>query len=92
MSDIWNKVKSGTKEIAGKTNDAIESGKLKREVSHLRSKIEKLTLEVGKVVVEASDEGATYIPLSHERLSLIMEEIRLYKKKIAAMEQKLKSQ
>ena len=90
MSDFWKKVKSGTKDLADKTGEALETGKLKREIANLKKKNDKLCKKIGEMTVERYVRGNRSLSLSEGEVFKLIKEIQVYKQTIYTLEEKLK--
>lgn len=86
MSNLWDKLKAGTKELADRTNDAIETGRTKLEITSLKRRIDKCHRDLGKMVAKAHENNEAVFDLTKVSVKVIMSEIADHKKEIARLE------
>lgn len=89
MGEIWRKIKSGSKGIADKTGEAIETGRLKREISDHRKKIEPLLRQLGHLAWERYTSGDRELPLSDGKAIDLLREVQLRNQTIDTLEKKI---
>lgn len=91
-SNLWNKLKAGTKELADRTNDAIETGRTKLEITSLKRRIDKCHRDLGKMVAKAYDQEETAFDLTKVSVKVIMTEIADHRKEIERLQALLKAE
>ncbi|MEN7546467.1 hypothetical protein AAG747_01020 [Rapidithrix thailandica] len=87
MANFWNKAGNTYKMLKGKTNRAIEVGKLQIEISQLKSHVNSLYRQIGKLIFELSEEGTTEVSLTEERIAKKITEIKEKKARIEELEE-----
>ncbi|MDW7695605.1 hypothetical protein R9C00_26540 [Flammeovirgaceae bacterium SG7u.111] len=82
MGNFWTGARKTLKVLQGKTNTAIESGKLHLEINQLNGRIGGVYKEIGEYVNKKNEEGYRELPLSDDFISEKLNEVKYYKKKI----------
>ena len=89
MSTFWDNLKETTRDLADKTNEALESGKLKLEITGYKRKIDRCHREIGEMVARAYEGEADTYDLDNPAMRALMGEVAAYKRAIEDLEARM---
>ncbi|GAB5519463.1 MAG: hypothetical protein RhofKO_17140 [Rhodothermales bacterium] len=89
MSTFWDNLKETTRDLADKTNEALETGKLKLEVTGYKRKIDRCHREIGEMVARAFEGEADTYDLDNPAMRALMGEVSAYKRAIEDLEARM---
>jgi hypothetical protein len=87
MSDFWDNARGSFNKIVGKTNKAIDAGRLQFDITQYKNKISGAQREIGKYVELKAKEGVTEISFSDEYVAGKLKDIDFYYLKIEELKE-----
>ncbi|WP_157637689.1 hypothetical protein [Flexithrix dorotheae] len=82
MSDFWKTARHRWESLLGKTNKAIETGRIQIEITQFKNRINSTYREIGKYIHKQSDKGIVKFTTDNEFISQKLKDIQFYNEKI----------